>query len=348
MRIFVTGGAGYIGSHLCVAALQAGHEVVVFDNYRNSDPGVLARVAEITGRSCQAIRGDVRNMDDLHGALRSTRPDVVVHLAGLKAVGESVARPLDYFETNVAGTACLLAAMKDLGLHRLIFSSSATVYGEPTELPLKETHSVNPSSPYGRSKLTAEWLCEDYQRAERNVSVVLLRYFNPVGAHPSGLIGESPTGVPNNLMPFIAQVASGQRTHLEIFGTDYPTEDGTGVRDYLHVCDLADGHLAAIGRMETPGVMTFNLGTGRGYSVLDVVRTFERETGQGIQLVFGKRRPGDIAEYYADPTDARRQLDWQAKRSLGDMCRDAWAWQSYCRSAFEKEPTAGQAKEMAL
>ncbi|WP_274631331.1 UDP-glucose 4-epimerase GalE [Arvimicrobium flavum] len=327
MRIFVTGGAGYIGSHFCVAALQAGHDVVVFDNFCNSDPGVPSRIARIARRPCSVVTGDVRRKQDISNALRSAQPDLVVHLAGLKAVGDSVARPLDYFETNVGGTACLLEAMKEHGVHRLIFSSSATVYGQPVELPLKESHPLNPTNPYGRSKLMAEWLCDDFQRAEGNVSIVVLRYFNPVGAHPSGGIGDDPVGVPNNLMPFVTQVASGQRERLHIFGTDYPTPDGTGVRDYLHVCDLAEGHLAAISRSDTPGFVTVNLGTGTGYSVLDVVRTFERETGRAIPVAYGKRREGDLAQYYADPARALHLLNWRARRDLGEMCRDAWAWQ---------------------
>ena len=330
MRIFVTGGAGYVGSHFCVAALQAGHEVVVFDNFCTSHPTVPSRIARIASRPCMVIRGDVRRKEDVSNALRSSEPDLVVHLAGLKAVGDSVAKPLDYFETNVGGTACLLGAMKEHDVHRLIFSSSATVYGQPIELPLKETHTLNPTNPYGRSKLMAEWLCDDFQRAEGNISIIILRYFNPVGAHPSGGIGDDPTGVPNNLMPFVSQVASGQRESLEIFGTDYPTPDGTGVRDYLHVCDLAEGHMAAIYRLSTPGLLTVNLGTGTGYSVLDVVRTFERETGCAIPLVYGQRRQGDLAQYYADPSNALQLLNWKARRGLQEMCRDAWAWQGQC------------------
>ena len=299
----------------------------MFDNFCNSDPATLTRIERIAGRACTVFEGDIRRPQDIETALGQYRPELVIHLAGLKAVGESVAKPLDYFATNVQGTAVLLAAMQRHDVGKLVFSSSATVYGDPLELPLKESHPLSPTSPYGRSKLAAEWLCADFQRANPGFAVAALRYFNPVGAHESGQIGENPRGHPNNLMPYLTQVACGQRPRLEVFGDDYPTPDGTGVRDYIHVCDLAEGHLAALSLLATPGAVTLNLGTGRGWSVLDVIGAFETVNGCKVPYVMGPRRSGDVAAYYADPGAAEKALGWRARRSLTDMCRDAWAWQ---------------------
>ncbi|MCG6116113.1 MAG: UDP-glucose 4-epimerase GalE [Mesorhizobium sp.] len=343
MRILVTGGAGYIGSHICVAALDAGHDVAVFDNFCNSDPETLNQIERITGRPYTIYEGDIRKQTDIDMALRQHGSELVIHLAGLKAVGESVARPLDYFATNVSGTAALLTAMQRQNVAKLVFSSSATVYGEPVELPLRESHPLCPTNPYGRSKLVAEWLCSDFQRANSGFAVAALRYFNPVGAHPSGEIGENPLGHPNNLMPFVTQVASGRRPLLEVFGDDYPTQDGTGVRDYLHVCDLAEGHLAALKLLEKPGFTALNLGTGTGRSVLDVVRTFEAVNSCRVPYAVVPRRHGDVAVYYADPTAALGALGWRARHSLADMCRDAWAWERQRGNVVEHESAVSPA-----
>ena len=328
MRILVTGGAGYIGSHTCVELLSAGHDVVSVDNYCNSTPVALQQVERITGRSLTALEGDVRDRDFLAAALRDHRIDAVVHFAGLKAVGESVEQPLRYYENNVYGTLVLLQAMGEAGVKTLVFSSSATVYGEPQFLPYTEDHPLAPESPYGRSKLMVEDVLRDLYRSDASWRLGILRYFNPVGAHESGLIGEDPRGVPNNLMPFVAQVAVGRREYLSVFGNDYPTPDGTGVRDYIHVVDLALGHLRALERLgSTGGLITANLGTGKGCSVLDLVRTFEQESGRPIAYRITPRRSGDIAAYYANPAHAASELNWQAERGLDAMCRDTWRWQ---------------------
>lgn len=334
--ILVTGGAGYIGSHTCVELLNAGFDVTVFDNFCNSNPEALVRVGKITGRRLEVIQGDCRDRAALINALRQSKADAVIHFAGLKAVGESVAQPLSYYDNNVVGTLRLLEAMQECDVSTLVFSSSATVYGDPVQLPLTENHPLSPTNPYGRSKLMIEEILRDLQGSDHSFRIAILRYFNPVGAHPSGLIGEDPQGVPNNLMPFVAQVAIGRRETLNVWGNDYSTPDGTGVRDYIHVVDLALGHLKALEALEDPrnvqakyaGCLTVNLGTGQGYSVLDVVRAYEQASGRSITYQIAPRRPGDIASCYADPKRAFALLGWQAKLGLTEMCASSWYWQS--------------------
>lgn len=327
MSILVTGGAGYIGSHACVELLQAGHEVVVFDNFSNSHPEALKRVEQIAGRKLSLVRGDIRNQSAIEAALRQHQCQAVVHFAGLKAVGESVEKPLLYYDNNVVGTHHLLMAMQNCGVETLVFSSSATVYGEPQRLPLTEDHPLSATNPYGRSKLIIEDMLRDLWRASSNWRIAILRYFNPVGAHESGLIGEAPQGIPNNLMPYVAQVAVGRREYLNVWGNDYPTPDGTGVRDYIHVVDLAKGHLKALERIDSPQCTSVNLGTGVGYSVLDVVKAFEAASRQNVPYQLSPRRPGDVAACYADPSLAVRLLGWKAERDLATMCQDHWRWQ---------------------
>lgn len=328
MSILVTGGAGYIGSHTCVELLNAGYAVTVFDNFCNSNPESLARVERITGKKLGLVRGDVRDRAALVSALRASGADAVIHFAGLKAVGESVAKPLDYYDNNVVGTLRLLEAMHECAVRILVFSSSATVYGDPQRLPLTEDHPLSATNPYGRSKLMIEDILRDLYRSDPNWRLGLLRYFNPVGAHASGLIGEDPQGVPNNLLPFVAQVAVGRREYLNVWGDDYPTPDGTGVRDFIHVVDLALGHLKALARLrENAECLTVNLGTGVGYSVLDMVRAFEGASGRAVPYRIAARRPGDVASCYADPKLALSLLGWKAERGLDAMCADAWRWQ---------------------
>lgn len=328
MNILVTGGAGYIGVHTCIELLNAGHQVVVYDNFSSGSREALQRVERIVGRAVAVVEGDVRDADCLEDALRTSQCDAVIHFAGLKAVGDSVRDPLTYYEHNVVGSLSLLQAMKAAGVRTLVFSSSATVYGEPLQLPLAEDHRLSPESPYGQTKRIVEDLLRQLYRSDAAWHIAILRYFNPVGAHDSGLIGEAPQGLPNNLMPFVAQVASGQRQILNIWGGDYPTPDGTGVRDYIHVVDLAAGHVKALERLFEPQCLTVNLGTGVGYSVLDVVKAFEAASGQPVPYHLAPRRPGDVASYYADPTRARQLLGWQATRDLAAMCRDQWCWQT--------------------
>lgn len=327
MAILVTGGAGYIGSHVCVELLLAGYEVVVFDNFSNSHPEALRRVERITGRKLILVEGDIRNQDFVEATLRQYGCKAVIHFAGLKAVGESVEKPLAYYDNNVVGTHRLLTAMQNCGVETLVFSSSATVYGEPQRLPLTEDHPLSATNPYGRSKLIIEDMLRDLYRSNSNWRIAILRYFNPVGAHESGLVGENPLGIPNNLMPFVAQVAVGRREYLNVWGNDYATEDGTGVRDYIHVVDLALGHLKALERLDAPQCVEVNLGTGNGYSVLEVVKAFENASGQGVPYRVLPRRPGDVAACYADPSHAERYLKWKAQRDLAAMCRDHWNWQ---------------------
>lgn len=330
--ILVTGGAGYIGSHTCVELLQAGHEITVFDNFCNSHPESLERVQRITGKRLCVIRGDIRDRAALVTALRASGAHAVIHFAGLKAVGESVQKPLAYYDNNVVGSLCLLEAMGECGVTQLVFSSSATVYGDPQRLPLTEDHPLSATNPYGHTKLTVEQILRDLQRSDASWRIGILRYFNPVGAHTSGLIGEDPQGTPNNLMPFVAQVAVGLRPHLNVFGDDYTTPDGTGVRDYIHVVDLARGHLKALdalGRSTSQTeCLTVNLGTGTGYSVLEIVRAFEQASSKRVAYTVAHRRPGDIAACYADPSKAAALLGWRAERNLADMCADAWRWQN--------------------
>lgn len=327
--VLVTGGAGYIGSHTCVELLGEGADVTVFDNFCNSHPESLARVERITGRKLRTVRGDLRDRAALTQALRESGATAVIHFAGLKAVGESVARPLEYYDNNVVGTLNLLAAMRACNVKTLVFSSSATVYGDPQRLPLTEDHPLSATNPYGRSKLMIEDILRDLFRSDPSWRISLLRYFNPAGAHSSGLIGEDPQGVPNNLMPFVAQVACGRREFLNVWGDDYPTPDGTGVRDFIHVVDLALGHLKALERLQSHAeCAAVNLGTGIGYSVLQMVRAFEAASGKSVPYRVAARRPGDIASCYADPSLARILLGWSAQRGLDDMCTDGWRWQS--------------------
>lgn len=335
MAIFVTGGAGYIGSHTCVELLAAGHEIVIFDNFSNSRHESLVRVERITGRKPILVEGDIRDQAAIEEALRQYRCEAVIHFAGLKAVGESVERPLAYYDCNVIGTHRLLSAMHNCGVRTLVFSSSATVYGEPQHLPLTEAHPLSATNPYGRSKLVIEDMLRDLYRSDASWRIAILRYFNPVGAHESGLIGEDPQGVPNNLMPFVAQVAVGRREFLNVWGNDYPTNDGTGVRDYIHVVDLAQGHLQALGKLDVPQCMEINLGTGLGYSVLEVIKAFENASGQPIPYRLSGRRPGDVAACYADPTRAAQYLGWTARLDLAAMCRDHWNWQKRNPRGYE-------------
>ena len=336
MSILVTGGAGYIGSHTCVELLKAGYAVTVFDNFCNSHPESLARIERITGKAPGLVRGDVRDRTALVAALRESGADAGIHFAGLKAVGESVDKPISYYDNNVVGTLRLLEAMGECGVKTLVFSSSCTVYGDPQRLPLTEDHPLSATNPYGRSKLMIEEILRDLYRSDPTWRLGLLRYFNPVGAHDSGLIGEDPRGVPNNLLPFVAQVAVGQREFLNVWGNDYPTPDGTGVRDYIHVVDLALGHLKALARLQTHAeCLTVNLGTGTGYSVLEMVRAFEQASGRPVPYRIAARRPGDIASCYAEPKQALALLGWQAERGLDAMCADAWRWQSSNPKGFE-------------
>ena len=330
MQILVTGGVGYIGSHACVVLLQAGHDVIVLDNLSNSQINVLQAVEAIAGRQVEFIEGDVRDSALLKHMFSKHKFDAVIHFAGLKAVGESTMQPVDYYANNVTGTLTLLAAMDGANVKTLIYSSSATVYGNVQTMPLTEAHELLPATnPYGRSKLMVEWLLSDLVIADPFWHIACLRYFNPVGAHQSGLIGEAPYGIPNNLMPYLSDVAVGLRESLTIFGDDYPTPDGTGIRDYIHVMDLVEGHLSALKYLKNhSGLHTFNLGTGRGLSVLELVRAFETSTGQAVPFVIGPRRMGDITLCWADATSAYALLGWRAQRSLDDMCRDTWRWVS--------------------
>ena len=328
--ILLTGGAGYIGSHTTLALLQAGYEVVVLDNLCNSSPESLKRVAQLAGREPALVEGDIRDRAALDRVFTNHAIDAVLHFAGLKAVGESVAQPLSYYDNNVHGSQVLLQACADAGVFNFVFSSSATVYGEPAQMPISEDCPVGkPTNPYGRRKLVVEYMLRDVAASDPRWLIAILRYFNPVGAHESGLIGEDPNGIPNNLLPYIAQVAMGKLPELAVFGNDYPTSDGTGVRDYIHVVDLAEGHLRALEALLTrTGAHVWNLGTGQGYSVLDMVRAFEAASGKPVPYRVAPRRPGDIATCYADPAKAERELGWKARRGLDEMMRDAWRWQS--------------------
>lgn len=333
VSILCTGGAGYIGSHTVVALQEAGFTPVILDNFANSHPAVLDRLERIVGTRPALERGSVLDTAFVEDVLRRHRPAGVIHFAGEKAVGESVAKPLKYFDHNLGGAISLMKAMEAVylghGAPTLVFSSTATVYGDPDQVPVPESAPLTFESPYAHTKLVVEQMLAAVRRAQPEWRVAILRYFNPVGAHPSGLIGEDPTGVPNNLMPFVAQVAVGLRPHLNVFGSDYPTPDGTGVRDYIHVQDLAVGHVAALqALLARPESFTLNLGTGRGHSVLEVVRAFEKASGRKIPYQLVERRPGDVARYFADPSAAKQLLGWEARRSLDDMCADAWRWQS--------------------
>ncbi len=332
-RLLVTGGAGFIGSHTCLVLLEAGHELLVIDNFANSSPEALKRVSALAGAEAGArlevIEGDIRSSADLEQAFQQGPFAGVVHFAGLKAVGESVAEPLKYWDVNVGGSQQLLAAMATHRCRTLVFSSSATLYGYPESVPIQETAAVQPINPYGHTKAAVERMLHDLANSEPGWRIACLRYFNPVGAHPSGRIGEAPNGIPNNLFPFISQVAVGRREQVHVFGGDWPTPDGSGVRDYIHVMDLAEGHQAALEVLlnERDQLLTLNLGSGQGHSVLEVIHAFEEASGQSIPYVVANRRPGDAAITVADPAEARRRLGWTTKRSLNEICRDGWAWQ---------------------
>ena len=329
MNILVTGGMGYIGSHTCVELLNAGHHVVMLDNLCNSERGVQERVERITGKPVGFVEADIRDRGAVEAAFDMHAFDAVIHFAGLKAVGESVAQPLRYYDNNVTGSIVLFETMAKFGVQTLVFSSSATVYGDPASVPITEDFPLSATNAYGRSKLMIEEMLRDVARAEPDWRIALLRYFNPVGAHESGLIGEEPQGIPNNLVPYIAQVANGQREKLSVYGGDYPTPDGTGMRDYIHVVDLALGHVKTLDKLATTdGVVTYNLGTGRGNSVLEMVRAFEQASGKTIPYQIVARRPGDIAKCFADPTRARTELGWTATRDIAQMCADSWRYQS--------------------
>lgn len=338
MSILVTGGAGYIGSHTCVEMLLAGYDIVVADNFSNSKPGVLKRIEALGGRSFKFYKVDIRDREGLEKVFAENEIEAVVHFAGLKAVGESVEKPLLYYHNNVGGTVVLCQVMQEYGVKKMVFSSSATVYGSPEKMPITEDFPLRAVNPYGRTKLMIEEILQDICSSDPEWGAVLLRYFNPAGAHPSGMIGEDPDGIPNNLMPYITQVALGKRERLNVFGGDYPTPDGTGIRDYIHVVDLARGHLLALDKvLKETGVYVYNLGTGRGYSVLEVVKAFEKVNGVKIPYVITGRRPGDVAVCYADPTRAFRELGFKTEKGLEDMCRDAWNWQQKNPEGYESD-----------
>jgi UDP-glucose 4-epimerase len=327
-KVMVTGGAGYIGSHTCVSLIEAGHEPVVLDNFHNSTPETLDRVEQITGRRPVLVRADIRDRAVLDRTLREQAIEAVIHFAALKSVGESARIPLDYYSVNVGGTVTLIEAMKAAGVTTLVFSSSATVYGDPAHVPVDEDSPLSAVNVYGETKLIGETILRDLAAAEPDWRIARLRYFNPFGAHESGLIGEAPNGIPNNLGPYVAKVAAGELAELSVFGGDYDTPDGTGVRDYIHVMDLAEGHIAALDHLlRAPGLTTVNLGTGRGSSVLELVEAFQAASGRKIPYRIAPRRPGDAASSYADAAKAEQVLGWKARRSLVDMCRDTWRWQ---------------------
>ena len=329
MTILVTGGAGYIGSHTVVLLIEAGYKVVIFDNFCNSSKESLKRVEKIVGKNIITIEGDIRNPDDLQKVFSQYKIDAVIHFAGLKAVGESVSLPLKYYDNNVNGTVVLCEVMAKNGCKSIIFSSSATVYGDPHTTPILENFPLSATNPYGRSKLFVEEILRDLQISDSEWKVILLRYFNPVGSHSSGTIGEDPNGIPNNLMPYISQTAVGKLECLSVFGDDYDTHDGTGVRDYIHVVDLANGHVKSVDKLkELIGVTTINLGTGIGYSVLDMVKAFEKASGKKVPYSIAPRRLGDIAKCYANPSYAKEILGWEAKKTIDEMCKDTWRWQS--------------------
>jgi UDP-glucose 4-epimerase len=336
MAILVTGGAGYIGSHTCVELLNAGHEIVVLDNFINSKPESINRISKITGKNFKTYYIDLLNEEKVDKVFWENDIDAVIHFAGLKAVGESVRLPLRYYQNNISGTIVLCDAMKRHNVKKLVFSSSATVYGMPEQCPISEDFPLGSLNPYGRTKLMIEEILHDLYVSDSNWSITLLRYFNPVGAHKSGLIGEDPNGIPNNLMPFITQVAVGKLNELNVYGNKYPTQDGTGVRDYIHVVDLAVGHLKALEKVSnSTGINTFNLGTGKGYSVLEMVSAFEKASDRKVPYRIVEARPGDAAVCYADPLKAKQELGWVAKKSIEEMCVDSWKWQMKNPNGYE-------------
>ena len=338
MSILITGGAGFIGSHTCVEMLNSGYDVVVVDNLDNSSSESLDRVEKITGKKVKFYECDIRDKDGLNKIFDNEEIDSVIHFAGLKAVGESVSKPLEYYDNNVNGTLCLCDVMRNHNVKSIVFSSSATVYGDPHTVPIKEDFPLSVTNPYGRTKLMIEEILQDFYVADNSWKIILLRYFNPIGAHKSGLIGEDPKGIPNNLVPYVSQVAIGRLECLGVFGNDYDTHDGTGVRDYIHVVDLADGHVKAIEKIDKidNGVLIYNLGTGNGYSVLDVVKAFEKACGKQIKYEIKPRRPGDIATCYADATKALNELNWKAEKNIEDMCADTWKWQTLNPNGYEE------------
>ena len=334
--VLITGGAGYIGSHTCIALIEAGYEIVIFDNFCNTSRESIRRVEKIMGKSIPVVEGDIRNASDLQKVFDIYSIDSVMHFAGLKAVGESVEKPLTYYDNNVNGTLVLCEVMKQNNCKSIVFSSSATVYGDPHTTPILENFPLSATNPYGRSKLMVEEMLRDVYVSDENWKIVLLRYFNPVGAHKSGTIGEDPNGIPSNLMPYIAQTAVGKRSCLSVFGDDYDTADGTGVRDYIHVVDLAEGHVNALNKMKNfTEVMTINLGTGTGYSVKEMVKAFEIASEKEVPFCIAPRRAGDIARCFADPSYAKQVLGWEAKRSIAEMCEDSWRWQSQNPNGYE-------------
>lgn len=331
MAILVTGGAGFIGSHTCVELLNAGYEVVVVDNYYNANPKSLERVKELTGKDFKSYECDIRDSEGMDKIFKENKIDAVIHFAGLKAVGESCQKPIEYYDNNIGGTLKLCDVMRNNGCKNIVFSSSATVYGTKNVSPLKETMKTGgTTNPYGTTKYMIEIILEDIYKSDNEWNVTLLRYFNPIGAHESGRIGENPSGIPNNLMPYITQVAIGKRPYLSVYGNDYDTPDGTCIRDYIHVVDLADGHVKAVNNIldGKKGVQIFNLGTGKGYSVLDIVKAFSKAYGKELPYKIAPRRPGDLAVCFSDPSKAKEVLGWEAKRGIDDMCRDSWNWQS--------------------
>lgn len=331
MAILVTGGAGFIGSHTCVELLNAGYEIVVVDNYYNANPKSLERVKELTGKDFKSYECDIRDSEGMDKIFKENKIDAVIHFAGLKAVGESCQKPIEYYDNNIGGTLKLCDVMRNNGCKNIVFSSSATVYGMKNVSPLKETMKTGgTTNPYGTTKYMIEIILEDIYKSDNEWNVTLLRYFNPIGAHESGRIGENPSGIPNNLMPYITQVAIGKRPFLSVYGNDYDTPDGTCIRDYIHVVDLADGHVKAVNNIldGKKGVQIFNLGTGKGYSVLDIVKAFSKAYGKELPYKIAPRRPGDLAVCFSDPTKAKGVLGWEAKRGIDDMCRDSWNWQS--------------------
>ena len=346
MKVLVTGGTGYIGSHTTVLLLEAGYEVTIVDNLSNSDASVVDRIERISGKTVSFFQADIRDRSQLGKLFGRTPFDAVIHFAGLKAVGESSRLPLEYYDNNVTGTLSLLFSMREAGVKTLVFSSSATVYGVPKTLPITEEAALSATNPYGATKLVIEEILRSLVASDASWRVGILRYFNPVGAHPSGLIGEDPRDVPNNLMPFVAQVAAGIRPHLSVFGDDYPTPDGTGVRDYIHVMDLAMGHLAALRALSSwknPAPLTVNLGTGKGTSVLEMVKAFEKASGRAIPIKIAPRRPGDVAACWADPSLAEALLGWKAHRGIDEMCADGWRWQNGEAKRIGRKGTASGA-----
>ena len=336
MKILVTGGAGYIGSHTTLLLLEGGYDVVVVDNLCNSKYESLRRVQEYTGKTITFYEQDLCDEQAVDTIFKNEMPDAVIHFAGLKAVGESVAMPIEYYRNNLVSTLNILTSMKKYGVKNMVFSSSATVYGTPKTVPIREDFPLSTTNPYGATKLMIEDILRDAGKADKNLNVALLRYFNPIGAHKTGMIGEDPKGIPNNLLPYVAQVAIGKLPCLSVFGNDYNTVDGTGVRDYIHVVDLARGHIAAINKLtQNPGVVVYNLGTGNGYSVLQVVDAFEKASGKKVNYKIVPRRPGDVAECYADPKLAREELGWEAEFGIEEMCRDSWNWQSKNPNGFD-------------